>query len=72
MILLWIPYAKTWVSGEGSDARKGGRKGKRISSNDVDRLTVVIALMGTPLEDLRDQLEERLPWRKSIFMIPKS
>lgn len=58
IILHWTHYAKTQLSGEGSNTGKGGRKEKMMISN-----------KGSLSEDLRNQIIDRLSWRKSMWSL---
>lgn len=69
IILLWAYYAKTQFSRGGFNAGKGRKNEKKRKTirNPSDGLSYDGAL----LEDLKDQLKDGLPQRKSIYGVAK-
>lgn len=60
---------KTYQSGESYKSWKSKKTVKRITnSKRMDLFTV----MSATLEDLKDQLRDRLSWKKSIYVVTKT
>lgn len=71
IILLQTHYVMAQLPGVVFSAGKAGRKEKkRTASSKVDGLAAVV--MGALLEDQKDQVRDRLSWRKSINVVAKS